>query len=121
MALNDLACQHISDHHLRTDGVSLALYYDNRSGIDVEMAYVIEGTALEQSPLLHHLPAATVCYATYSGSYDDFGAVGQVHGALHQWIEANGYRIVGPVREWYLRPASDSSGLMEIQYPVEKS
>ncbi len=121
MALNEQACQFISDHQLRTDGVSLALYYDNTNGIDVEMAYAVEGAAPGQSLLLHQLPTAIVCYATYSGSYDDFGAVGQLHGALHQWIEQNGYRITGPVREWYLRPASDSSGLMEIQYPVEKS
>lgn len=62
-------------------------------------------------------------YAVYDGSYNDFGAVGQVLGALHRWIGEHGYRIVDAAREYYLRPplnAKNPHGIMEIQYPVEQ-
>lgn len=125
IALNDLACALIDSAKLKSDGVSFALYYPSESGIDVEMAYAVEAP---QTPFVsteraavHTLPAVTVAYAVYDGSYDDFGAVGQLHGALSQWIADNGYRITGATREFYLRPPVDSPmGVMEIQYPVEK-
>ncbi|MEZ4669878.1 MAG: MerR family transcriptional regulator [Anaerolineae bacterium] len=98
----------------------------NEYGIDVEMAYVVQGKAnlmKHAGAEVHSLPAATVAYAVYTGSYDDFGAVGQLHGAMHEWITANGYRSSGSLREYYLRPPqrfADLDGVMEIQYPIEK-
>lgn len=129
MALNDEVCELIKTSGLKTDGVSFALYYSGGETIDVEMAYVVD---VEQPATLpkpsgkasvHVLPAAQVAYVVYQGSYDDFGAVGQLHGALHKWIDENGYQLSGPSREWYLRPPSgpnDPQGVMEIQYVVEK-
>jgi effector-binding domain-containing protein len=125
IALNAQACELIESASLKTNGISFALYYsDAQSGIDVEMAYVIE--PVQSAPTspnkasVHALPTETVAYAVYNGSYDDFGAVGQVHGALHQWIDENGYRVTGAVREFYLSPPTTSPiGVMEIQYPVE--
>lgn len=70
---------------------------------------------------MHTLPAATVAYAVYVGSYDDFGVVGQVHEALHRWIAERGLKVIGPSREFYLHPLrhpDDRTGVMEIQYPV---
>ncbi len=42
--------------------------------------------------------------------------------ALLTWIDGNGYRIVGPYREIYIRPdpGNQSEAATEIQYPVEK-
>lgn len=128
IALNNQVWELIESAGLKTDGISFALYYPSEgNGIDVEMAYVIEvpptasASSDQVSASLHTLPAATVAYAVYDGSYDDFGAVGQLHGALHEWIEVNGYRITGATREFYLRPPISSPlGLMEIQVPVEK-
>ena len=126
IALNDQAWALIESTKLKTDGISFALYYsDETHGIDVEMAYAVEAPpsvpTSKAGANIHTLPAATVAYAVYDGSYDDFGAVGQIHGALHQWIAANGYQIAGATREFYLRPPQDSPlGVMEIQVPVEK-
>jgi DNA-binding transcriptional MerR regulator len=128
IALDKQVCELIEAADFKTDGVSFALYYsDEDAGIDVEMAYAVEAhSAAQKSPnqaSIHILPAATVAYVVYTGSYDDFGAVGQIHGALHTWIAENGYQLVSPSREWYLRPpssANDPQGVMEIQYPVEK-
>jgi effector-binding domain-containing protein len=69
---------------------------------------------------VHALPAAEVAYAVYRGSYDDFGAVGQVHVALQEWLAAHGRTLASPSREIYLRPPQgpdDLNAVMEIQYP----
>lgn len=127
MALNHRAVQFIQAEKLSTDWVSLALYYDNQNGIDVEMAYAVQAAESDSSPdsaaQVHTLSDSTVAYAVYQGSYDDFGAVGRLHGAIHEWAVANGYRLTGASREWYLQPPQkpdDPQGVMEIHYPVEK-
>jgi DNA-binding transcriptional MerR regulator len=129
IALNAQAYKLIDLVGLKTDGVSFALYYAGEDGgIDVEMAYAVESPKTTPKQVdkarVHLLPAVTVAYAVYQGSYDDFGAVGQLHGALHQWMTANGYQMNGPSREIYLRPPAgpnDTQAVMEIQYPVEKA
>jgi len=112
---------------LKSDGVSFALYYPTASeGIDVEMAYAVNTSAkplVRGKAAVHSLPAVTVAYAIYRGSYDDFGAVGQVHAELNSWIEAHNYQICDASREFYLHPPkrfADPDGVMEIQYPVTK-
>lgn len=126
MALNAAAWTLLKQLRLQTDGVSFALYYSgDEEGIDVEMAYAVEPPAAPfatgSAATIHTLPAVTVAYAVYVGSYDDFGAVGQVHEALHRWIAEHGLEIAGPSREFYLHPPQspdDRTGIMEIQYPV---
>ena len=56
----------------------------------------------------------------HSGPFEDFS---QEHTAVLRWIEANGYRIVGPYRELYIRhdPHDMANAATEIQYPVEKA
>ena len=127
IALDGEARMLMAAEGLKSDGVSFALYYPTENeGIDVEMAYVV---GLSAKPLargkaaVHQLPAVTVAYAVYRGSYDDFGAVGQVHADLNSWIEAHGYHISDASREFYLHPPqrfADPDGVMEIQYPVMK-
>lgn len=128
IALNDAACALIAAARLKTDGISFALYYQTDApGTDVEMAYTVEAPGREVEPVagaqVHTLPAATVAYAVYRGSYDDFGAVGQLHGAIARWIDMNGYRMTEAAREYYLRPpqkADDDAAVMEIQYPIAR-
>lgn len=127
IALNNASWELIEAQQLKTDGVSFALYYPEPvDGIDVEMAYQVDGMEgqTQGTAVVHTLPAATVAYAVYRGSYDDFGAVGRLHGALHEWIQANGYRISGASREIYLQPPRGgfaNSGVMELQYPIERA
>jgi DNA-binding transcriptional MerR regulator len=128
IALDKQVCQLIESAGLKTDGVSFALYYSGgNAGIDVEMAYAVEppksAPAASGKASVHTLPAVTVAYAVYNGSYDDFGAVGQVHRMLNQWAGENGYRVTDATREFYLRPPTgpgNPQGVMEIQYPVER-
>ncbi len=127
IALNGEACILMAAQGLKSDGVSFALYYPTeQEGIDVEMAYAVNSSAkgvTQGKAAVHQLPAVTVAYAVYRGSYDDFGAVGQVHADIHQWIESHGYEQSDASREFYLRPPkrfADPDGVMEIQYPVIK-
>jgi DNA-binding transcriptional MerR regulator len=127
MALDGEARMLMAAQGQKSDGVSFALYYPTDSdGIDVEMAYVVGSSSksvTQGKVAVHPLPAVMVAYAVYRGSYDDFGAVGQVHAELNQWIESHGYQISDATREFYLHPPkrfADADGVMEIQYPVIK-
>jgi len=56
------------------------------------------------------------------GAYNTFN---QAYEAVLRWVEANGYKIVGPNREVYLyctQPVrqDDESYVTEIQFPVAK-
>lgn len=52
-----------------------------------------------------------------------FTTIGGAYNAIGKWITDNGYRITGPCREVYLKPARNGSQTdpeTEIQFPVEK-
>jgi effector-binding domain-containing protein len=73
---------------------------------------------------VYELPAvpSMVC-AIHHGP---FQALNQAYDALTKWIDENGYRISGPIREVYLRPSDDDSQtdpntVTEIQVPVTKA
>src|SRR5688572_3670368 len=130
MALDSDVRAYISKHGLKIAGPSLALYHDSSTeGIDVAMAYFIEKPAAapkaDGGAHAHALPAQTMASAVYHGSYDGFEAVRDVYSAIGKWIEANGYKIVGAIREIYLQPpnfkTNERIGVMEIQFPVEKA
>lgn len=122
IGLNDAACQTITSLGLHVDGPSLALYYPHEEAIDVEMAYPVRdpGHRGDHGGAVHTLPETDVAYAVYSGSYDDFGAVGRLHIALRDWVAARGRTTSAPVRELYLQPPGPSGpdGVMELQYPL---
>jgi effector-binding domain-containing protein len=127
MALHDLTCDFLGSTGLRVTGPSFALYYPSDEGIDVEMAYPVDvphghsASRTDEAACLHELPATTMAYAVYAGSYDDFGAVGRMHVALKEWVAVTGRTSNEPVRELYLQPPSnptDRDGVMELQYPL---
>jgi DNA-binding transcriptional MerR regulator len=68
---------------------------------------------------VYELPRTQVTSVIHHGAFENFV---QEHTAMLSWIEANGYEIVGPYREIYIKqdrhPVADSA--TEIQYPVEK-
>ena len=68
---------------------------------------------------VYELPPTQVASVVHQGNFEEFT---QGHAALIEWIDANGYRIVGPYREIYIKHEKDnlSDSTTEIQYPVEK-
>jgi DNA-binding transcriptional MerR regulator len=54
-----------------------------------------------------------------------FVTINEVYNAIMRWISENGYRIIGPAREVYMRSAEhgsqeDPDTVTEIQFPVQK-
>jgi len=69
---------------------------------------------------VYELPATQVASVVHQGNFEEFT---QGHAALLEWIDANGYKIVGPYREVYIQPdkGKPSDSTTEIQFPVEKA
>jgi effector-binding domain-containing protein len=111
---------------VRPGGPCLTIYYDEgykEKDVDAEVCEPIAG-ALEASPRVRvrQLPAAEVASAVYRGPYS---GLGETIEAVVRWIEANGYRVVGPEREIYLQPGrgdsqTDPETVTEVQFPVER-
>ena len=68
---------------------------------------------------VYELPSTQVAAGVHQGDFEDFT---QGHAALLEWIDANGYKIVGPYREVYIKHNKSqlSDTTTEIQFPVEK-
>lgn len=108
-------------------GQTLVLWYDNEykeRDVDGAAAFMLRCRVPDSGRMrVQELPAATMAATVHHGSYETIGAA---HEAVFAWIEANGYRIVGPDREIYLyntMPArrDDPSYVTEIHYPVGKA
>lgn len=69
---------------------------------------------------VYELPPTQVAAVVHQGNFEEFT---RGHAALLEWIDANGYRIVGPYREIYIRHNKDdlSESTTEIQFPVERN
>ncbi|HET8840680.1 MAG TPA: GyrI-like domain-containing protein, partial [Ktedonobacteraceae bacterium] len=107
-------------------GQTLVLWYDTEfkeSDVDGAAAFILRCRIPERGRMqVQELPASTMAATIHHGSYQ---TIGRAHEAILKWIEANGYRIVGPDRELYLYHSmpirlDNPSYVTEIQYPVEK-
>jgi DNA-binding transcriptional MerR regulator len=69
---------------------------------------------------VYELASTQVAAVVHQGEFEDFT---QGHAALLDWIDSNGYRIVGPYREIYIKHEKSelSDSTTEIQFPVEKA
>jgi len=131
---------YVAQHGLKPTGACMAIYYDDEyreRDVDAEAAFPIaSGVSAPASERVkvHQLPGYEEMACTiHQGSYD--GLMG-AYQALMKWIEVNGYRIIAPCREVYLRAMSSSKPspdydqahqaadpseyITEIQMPVEK-
>jgi DNA-binding transcriptional MerR regulator/predicted transcriptional regulator YdeE len=113
--------------HPEQGGQTLVLWYDTEHkehDVDGAAAFMLRCRVPESGRMkVHELPAATMAATIHHGSYN---TLGDAHEAILRWIEANGYRIVGPDRElnlYHTMPIrhDDPSYVTEIQYPVEKA
>lgn len=115
----------VGSRGLSPAGPPLWLYYDEgykEQDVDVEVAVPVQATETvdEGRFKIRDLPAHdSVAALLRKGPYDDFTPAYQT---LMNWIEDNGYRIIGPNREIYLQgPESElppEEWLTEIQFPV---
>ncbi len=68
---------------------------------------------------VYELPRTQVASVIHHGAFENLV---QEHTAALSWIETNGYQVVGPYREIYIRHdrSNMAEAATEIQYPVEK-
>jgi effector-binding domain-containing protein len=118
---------YLAMHRVRPNGACFTLYHDDEykeRDWDLEVCEPIEGDVSESRRVkVRSLPAMSVACAIHNGP---FVTLNEAYGAILKWIDANGYRIIGPCREVYLNPAkngsqTDPNTVTEIQYPVEKT
>ena len=127
---------YLAMHRVRlSDSPCLTLYYDEEykeRDWDLEVCIPIEEPLLaSQRVRVYDLPAVeTMACTVHAGP---FVTINDAYTALMKWLDANGYRTVGPAREIYLRTArhdpqggdvpvdqNDPETVTEIQFPVEK-
>jgi effector-binding domain-containing protein len=118
---------YLGQHRITPAGPPIGIYYDEEfreRDADVEVAVPVIGAIPEGDRVKEReLPAIEeMACIIHQGSYE---TVGGTYGQLMAWIETNGYRMVGPVREVYVQgPESGgdpSTYVTEIQLPVEKA
>jgi DNA-binding transcriptional MerR regulator len=122
----------------RADKPPLTIYYDQdyrEEEIDAEVAVplsqAIPASGQIQVRELERIPGAAC--VVHTGSY---ASLYQAYNAVLAWVDANGYRLAGPVREVYLRFSAEGLGfdlpptylakesdsfVTELQLPVEKA
>lgn len=111
-------------HGAKDTGACFSLWYSPSTvyeNEDVEAIVPIDHAIKESSRVkIYELPATQVAAVVHQGNFEDFT---QGHAALLEWIDANGYKIVGPYREIYIK--HDKRNLdnttTEIQFAVEKA
>jgi DNA-binding transcriptional MerR regulator len=126
--------EHLSGHGAKTSGPGISLWHQSQltpksseedEAIDVETAAPIGGPVQESDRVkVRKLPKIEVAYAVSHGSFSGLPLAKQ---AVFLWIEDNGYRLAGPVREVYLHfdphpqvNADSPHHVTEVQFPVEK-
>jgi DNA-binding transcriptional MerR regulator len=69
---------------------------------------------------VYELPSTQVAAVVHQGNFENFT---QGHAVLLEWMDANGYQIVGPYREIYIKHEKEdlSDSTTEIQFPVAKA
>ena len=92
--------------------------------VDLEVCEPVDAPLDDTGPVrIFDLPAVPQMASTiHHGSYEGLSAAYQ---AFMAWIQTNGYRIIGPNREIYLRSLADAGVtpddlVTEMQFPVER-
>jgi len=125
--------EHLGRQRVDPVGPGIALWHEsqfvhtdvNKEDMDMETALPIERPVPESDRVkVRELPKGEVAYAVHHG---DFSGLPVAKRAVFAWIEANGYRRAGAIREVYLHFDPDHEAnqdslrhITEIQFPVEK-
>ena len=120
--------EYLAQQRVQPTGACFTLYHDDEykeRDWNLEVCEPIHGDLRESKRVkVQTLPAAEMLACTIHNG--PFTRLGEAYNAIGKWITDNGYRIVGPCREVYLRPPegtgqTDPNTVTEIQFPVEKT
>ena len=128
---------YIAPFNARADKPPMTVYHDQEyreKDIDAEVILPLK-FAIPGNEYMHMIQLPEVRTAACAVHTGDYATIYQAYNALLEWIEANGYRLAGPIREVYLRYTADGLGfdlpptylakdsnsyVTELQLPVEK-
>jgi DNA-binding transcriptional MerR regulator len=126
--------EYLEQQNVEPVSAGIALYHEsqfihvghNPQDPDVETALPIAKPVAESHLVkVRQLPKTEVAYVVHHGS---FAGLFPARQAIFAWIEANGYRRTGPIREVYLHFDPDHQAnqdsprhITEVQFPVEKN
>jgi DNA-binding transcriptional MerR regulator len=116
-------CNQIEQAGVKTCDPSLSIYHAGEPEVDAEVCIAISSDTADIHGLnIQILPEVeTMASTIHKGPFTGFAGA---YAGLLKWIDANGYRVVGPDREIYLRlpeaglSRSDPNAITEIQAPV---
>ena len=114
---------YLREQGVKEDGLCMTLWHtpaDVYANEDAEAIVIVDRLLPGTDQVkVYELPPTQVAAVVHQGNFEDFT---QGHAALLEWVDANGYRIVGPYREIYIKHEKDklSDSTTEIQFPVEK-
>jgi len=115
----------LASHQIKPEGPCFTIYYSDTPDIDTQVCEPVSISIQEDRKVNQQLLPGVETMATVVHD-GPFITIGEAYAAILKWIEANGYKINGPAREVYLRPAengsqTDADTVTEIQFPVEKA
>ena len=106
-------------------GACLTIYHADEPEIDAEVCEPLSRAVPDSGRVtVHTLPGVEL--AASAAHHGPFTTLPEAYRAIARWIEVNGYRVVGPIREIYLQEPkrlgdqSDPDTVTEIQFPVQK-
>jgi len=105
-------------------GMLMGIFYDDPASVPEESLRCEIGIPVPEdfepdSPFkVKEIPSQQVAYAVLKGPYDQ---IAQEYGKIMAWAEEQGYVIVGPVVEVYLKGGEgvpESEYLTEVRFPI---
>jgi DNA-binding transcriptional MerR regulator len=123
--LFDEVFAYLGQHSVNPAGPTMGIYYDEEfreEAVDVETAVpVSESVPTGERLKSRELPAVEeMACIVHEGTFDTLAGT---YGQLMAWIEANGYRMNGPIREVYVQFTGPdaTTNITEIQLTVAKA
>jgi DNA-binding transcriptional MerR regulator len=95
-------------NRIKPEGPCLTVYHSDEPNIEAEVCEPVSLPIPEHQTIKQHLLPGVGNMATtiHSGP---FVTISDAYQAILKWIETNGYKIIGPAREVYLRAAENGS------------
>lgn len=115
----------LAQQKIKPNGPCFTIYHSDEPEIDAEVCEPVSSSIPEDAQVkVRQLPGVdSMATVIHKGP---FISLSEGYTAIIKWIEANDFQIIGPAREIYLRPPSNSSQtdpetVTEIQFPVERN
>jgi DNA-binding transcriptional MerR regulator len=115
--------KHVNEQKGDVAGTGFTIWHQSPDVLTNEVVEVIvpvKNTLAETDRIdVYELAETQVASAVHHGDFEDFT---QLHTAILQWVEANGYEPIGGYREIYMKhdPNDKGDSTTEVQFPVKR-